>query len=360
MSERILVAQTGYLGDVVLTTGLLAALRSRFPGAEIAAMVTPAASGLLAGHPAVDRVLIDDKRGRNRSLVGLVRTAVSLRREQFSIALAAHKSPRTALLLAAAGIPFRVGFRLWPQALLYSERVEYDTSRHYACRQLALLRPFGVGEAESEKVRLSVAISEESRGEAGRILEGLALPFGAPLVGICPGSAWATKRWPAERYGELVRELEARGFCCIIFGAREDQGVARQVMQSAGGNGRDLTGRTSIDIFTALLERMEVVVTNDSSPMHLASALQLPLVAIFCSTVPSQGYGPLSPAAVVVEQMLECRPCGRHGSMRCPLGTDACRVSVEVRQVLAGLEQALRRVGRLPNGRVAEAGNSKA
>ncbi len=104
--------------------------------------------------------------------------------------------------------------------------------------------------------------------------------------------------------------------------------------------GLDLVGQTDSALLAAVLARMAVVVTNDSAPMHLAGAVGVPHVAIFCATVPGQGYGPLGPRAVVVEKDLACRPCGRHGSARCPRGTDDCRELIEVGEVSAAVERA--------------------
>src|SRR5437763_4593205 len=133
----LLVAQTSFLGDVVLTTPLLAALRRRVAPRRLAVLVRPEAAPLLVGHPDIDQVLVDDKRGRDRGVAGLVRTARRLRRERFEIAVAPHRSLRTALVLAGARIPRRVGFHESRGAFLYHERVARDRRRHDVERNLA-------------------------------------------------------------------------------------------------------------------------------------------------------------------------------------------------------------------------------
>ncbi len=135
------------------------------------------------------------------------------------------------------------------------------------------------------------------------------------------------------RYGELVAALEADGHRCLILGAAGERELTAAVRSAAGGRGVDLGGATDVATLAALLARMAVVVTNDSAPMHLAVAAGVPTVAIFCATVPAQGYGPLGARAVVVEKDLACRPCGRHGGERCPRGTDDCMELVEVSAV---------------------------
>lgn len=348
MSERILIAQSGFLGDVVLTSGLMRAARAHFPGAAIGLLAAPQGAALMAEQPFLDLVVVDDKRNEGRTAGGWLRLVSRLRAQRFTVGLLSHKSFRTAILMAAAGIERRVGFRRWPQALLYHERVPYDTSKHYAHRQLDLLRPFGF---EGPAAPLALSVSEASRREAEDILYRAGAHSGRRLVGICPGSAWATKRWPVERYGLLAKALAARGVTSVIIGGKEDVESARGVQDACGGAAVDLTGKTPIGLLAALLERVDLVVTNDSAPMHVASALGRPLVAIFCSTAPSQGYAPLSPRAVVIGRELDCRPCGRHGHRRCPLGTDACRLGVEVEEVEEAVVDLLGKVEHAGAGR---------
>jgi len=337
-AERILVVQSGFLGDVVLTTPLIAGLRRRVPTAEITMLVTPAARPLVAHHPGLDSVVVDDKRGDGRGVGGLWRLAAALRRQRFTVALAAHKSVRTALALRAAGIPRRVGFASAPGARLYTERVPRPVARHDRDRLLELLRPFGGH--DDEPCAPWVALDAVTRAQAELALAP-ALATGRPLAAICPGAAWRTKRWPAEAYGALVRDLERGGFTCVLLGAPDERGITAQVHAAAEGRGLDLAGTTDMGVTAAVLARAAVVVTNDSAPMHVASALGVPQVAIFCATVPAQGYGPLGTRAVVVEKDLACRPCGRHGGDRCPRGTDDCMMLVEVVEVRAAVERVL-------------------
>ena len=336
-AERILVVQSGFLGDVVLTTPLVAALRGRVPRAAIALLVTPAARPLVAHHPALDMVLVDDKRGEDRGATGLWRLTRRLRRHRFTIAVAAHKSVRTALVLRAAGIPRRIGFAGAPGARLYTERVPRPLARHDRDRLLELLRPFG-GIEDGASPAPWIALDAATRARATALLAPL-LATGRPLAGICPGAAWRTKRWPPDAFGALVRELERDGFACVLLGAPDERPITARVREAAGGRGLDLAGATDIAVMAAVLARASVVVTNDSAPMHVASALGVPQVAIFCATVPAQGYGPLGARAAVVEKDLACRPCGRHGGHRCPRGTDDCMELVEVVDVRAAVER---------------------
>jgi lipopolysaccharide heptosyltransferase II len=340
-ASRILVVQSGFLGDVVLTTPLLGALRRRFRDAELTMLVTPAAAPLVARHPALDRVVADDKRGRGRGAAGLLALARRLRAGGFTLAIAAHKSLRTGLALAGAGIPRRIGFAGAPGALFYTERVARPAALHDRDRLLELLRPLDAVPDGAEARRPSIALDAATWGRAKELLAPLAAA-GRPLAGICPGSAWRTKRWPARQYGALVRRLEADGFRCVLLGAPEERAITAAVRAAAGGRGLDLAGATDVGVMAAVLGRMAVVVTNDSAPMHVATAVGVPQVAVFCATVPAQGYGPLGARALVVERDLACRPCGRHGGSRCPRGTDDCMELIEVAEVYAAVARVRR------------------
>src|SRR6266446_2689340 len=162
----LLVAQTSFLGDVVLTTPLVSALRRRLVPRRLALLVRPEAVPLVAGHPDIDQVLVDDKRGADRGALGWLGTARRLRRERFEVAVSPHRSLRTALVLAGARIPRRVGFRESRGALLYHERVGRDRRRHDVERNLALLEPFGGSPADPLPLRLPLAPDAVARAAA--------------------------------------------------------------------------------------------------------------------------------------------------------------------------------------------------
>jgi lipopolysaccharide heptosyltransferase II len=331
----LLVAQTSFLGDVVLTTPLLAGLRRAVSPRRLAVLVRPEAAPLLTGHPDVDEVLVDDKRGRDRGLVGLVRTARRLRRERFEVAVSPHRSLRTALVLAGARIPRRVGFRESRGALLYHERVPRDRRRHDVERNLGLLEPFGGSASGPFALRLPVAPDAAARAAA-------LLPSGhGPLVGVAPGSVWATKRWTLEGFAAAVAALGAEGARCVVLGAPEDVPLAEAIRARSGGRAVVLAGRTDLATLVAVIDRLSLLIANDSAPMHIACARGVPVVAVFCATTPALGYGPWGPRTAVVEADLACRPCGRHGGRRCPRGTEDCMRLVSPAAVLAAARSVL-------------------
>jgi heptosyltransferase-2 len=297
-------------------------------------MVRPEAAPLLAGHPDVDRLMIDDKRGRDRGALGWLRVARRVRGERFDLAVSPHRSLRTALLLAAARIPRRVGFRDSRGAPLYHVRVRRDRRRHDVERNLALVEPFGGAPGPP---RLHLAVSSEAAARAAALLPG----GPGPLVGLAPGSVWATKRWTPAGYAAVAARLAADGARCVVLGGPEDVALAEDIRRRADAGVTVLAGRTDLATLVAVVDRLALLVANDSAPMHVAGARAVPVVAVFCATTPAFGFGPYGPRTAVVEADLACRPCARHGGRRCPRRTEDCMRLVSPTEVLAAARALL-------------------
>jgi heptosyltransferase-2 len=320
---RFLIAQTSFLGDVVLSTPVFAALRRQYPEAHLTALVHPDVAGVLDGHPHVDAVLTDDKRGGDRGLRSF-RLVRRLRQGRFDVALALHKSLRTAWVLAAAGIGQRVGFRQSAGWFLYHRCVSRDATQHDVDRNLSILAGLGL-DPHQTYARPYVACQAEAVLRFHAALRARGVDPESPLVGMAPGSAWATKRWTVEGYAALLVGLQRDlGATAVLLGSPGDAAYAEAVQAAAGGAGINLVGHTDLATLIAAIDQCLVLVANDSAPVHLAVARDTPVVAIFGPTVPSQGFSPYTDRARIVEWNLPCRPCGRHGGLRCPLGTHAC------------------------------------
>jgi heptosyltransferase-2 len=329
-----LVIQTSFLGDTVLTTPLLAQLARRGP---VDIVTTPAAAALLANHPAVRRVLAYDKRGADRGIGGFLSVARRLRDSRYEIAFLAQGSWRSAALALVARIPSRVGFSTSAGRLLYTQRVAYREDLHHAARLLMLARPNG-REPTPDELRPTLHPGDTERAAVDAFLAARGVVGGEPLIVLAPGSVWATKRWPY--YSELAQTLAARARIVIVGGS--DDSVLAGAIVAVVPNAIDATGQLSLLASAELIGRASALVTNDSAPLHLGSAMGTPTVAIFGPTVPAFGFGPLAPRAVVAgHQAMPCRPCDRHGPQRCPLRhfhcmreLDATTVAEQVRSLL--------------------------
>lgn len=324
-----LVIQTSFLGDTVLTTPLIAELARAGP---VDVVTTPASSTLLTNHPGIRALIPYDKRGSERGLPGFLRLARRLRRFSYDSAYMAQGSVRSGALALAAGAKKRVGFATSAGRHFYNTRVEFREDLHHAARLLQLARPGHVPAAGEIRPRLFPGIPE--RGAVDRLLAfNGALDEGPPLVGIAPASVWDTKRWPY--YAELARELSPNARI-VVIGSEADAPLARQVCEAAGEGSFSAAGMLTLLGSAELIRRCSVLVTNDSAPQHLASAVDTPTVTIFGPTVPAFGFGPLAQRSETLGlDSLPCRPCDRHGPRRCPLGHWKCMREIPARDVAA-------------------------
>ena len=339
--KRILVVQTGFIGDVILSTPIFQNLRVKYPQAEIIALTTPLSRELFEYHPAISETLVFDKRGAQRGFVGLLEMSKQLKQYQFDAVFSLHKSWRTALLLYLSNIPQRFGFREASAHWLYTRTTRRKDLSHEVLRNLAILRCVGLEPIDAEQ-KLFVQLSESARQAADKYL---AAVRSKPLVGLAPGSVWPTKRWPGEYFSELGQSLKQQGYQLVLLGGPADAEIGTEVAAALGPDTLNLIGQTSLLESAAVIQQLSVLVSNDSAPLHLASALGVSSVALFCATVPEFGFGPWqNEHRVLGVEGLSCRPCGRHGGKTCPTGTHACQLELKPQVVeLATCELAAAR-----------------
>ncbi|MDB4875500.1 MAG: glycosyl transferase family 9 [Gemmatimonadetes bacterium] len=312
-----LVVQTSFLGDMVLTTPLIAHLARAGP---VDVLATKAGATLLANNPAVREIIVYDKRGADRGVGGFRRIASRLRARTYDSAYLAQGSVRSGALTLAAGIRERVGFASSAGRLFYTTRIPPIEGTHHAAKLLSLATRDPLAEAPRAQIRPHLYPGMIERAQVDEVLGPSSA--GAQLVALAPGSVWATKRWPY--FAELAHELSALGQVVVVGGAA-DRELAREIVGATKGQAIDATGRLPLLASAELIGRSALLVTNDSAPLHLASAMNTPTVAVFGPTVPEFGFGPLAErAAVAGNDALTCRPCDRHGPQRCPLGHWRC------------------------------------
>lgn len=339
--ENTLILQTSFLGDTVLTLPLISEVRRRFPVKKLSVLCLPLSGDLLQDHPAIDEIILDDKKAANRGWQGLRRTAARLRAEKFTIALTPHKSLRSALILYLAGIPHRVGFRQSRGWFLFHQRAERDPARHDVERNLSVLQVFGVPPERCQRA-LDLPVNVSVQDGVNQKLRNFGINDTDPIVGVSPGSVWPTKRWSSAGFATLIRRLrQQHGYQVLLFGGVDDAAVVEDVQRQSGGAAVNLVRRIGSRELAAAINRCHVFVTNDSGPMHVAVARRVPTVAVFCATTPDLGFYPYTDNAIVVQRALSCRPCASHGGRRCPLGTQACIREITAETVARAVEKLL-------------------
>jgi heptosyltransferase II len=348
---KILLVQTSFLGDVVLSTPVLGGIKLLYPNAELWTLTTPAAEQLFKFHPAVAGTLTFAKRGSERGLLGFYKKVRELRSQRFDIVYSLHRSARTALLLFAAGIKQRIGFSDAKLSFLYTDTRVRPKGEHDVVRNLSLLQsPEG---SLVEQNQLQLFLPDAPRQFASATLRNVEAEWALGgerehkgVIGIAPGSVWETKRWTASGFAEVAKQLIANGYSVVLLGGKDDEAKGREIIERSGEKLTNLIGRCSLLESVAVISSLRLLITNDSAPLHFASAMHIPTVAIFCSTSPSFGFGPWKNRAEIVEvNGLNCRPCARHGGHTCPTGTNACRLGITPKDVLAATFRLLEPVG---------------
>jgi heptosyltransferase-2 len=345
-----LVIQTSFLGDMVLTTPLLVRLAQRGP---VDVVATPQSAPLLANHPAVRDVIVYDKRGAASGMRGLVRTARTLRTRAggeprgVTVAYLAQGSLRSATLARLAGIAQRVGFDSSAGRRLYTRIVPFDRTLHHAERLWRLANVDD--EAPAAPLHPRLYPSSNDHAAAASLLQSAGVLPGAPILVLAPGSVWATKRWPHYRSLAIALATDPRTARArlVVLGGSADSGLAREIAEAMQSINAplpiDATGRLPLLGSAALLQRAGAIVTNDSLPLHLASAVGTPTVALFGPTTPEMGFGPLAPSAETLGVAgLSCRPCHAHGPSACPLGHWRCMEELSVARVIDAVADVMR------------------
>jgi heptosyltransferase-2 len=314
-----LVIQTSFLGDVILTTPLIAELAKR---GTVDILVTPTGAAALSNNPDIRSVIPYDKRGTYGSAMGLWQTIREIRaRRPYDAAYLAQGSFRSGLIAMMTGATERIGFASSTGRVLYTKQLPYRPERHHAERLWSLAMSECADPPSRGQIRPRLYPSDDDRGKIDALLRQAGSTDEA-FVALAPGSAWGTKRWPY--FPELAKRL-VDDYRIAIVGSKADSDLAAQIINGLPAerviNGIGLPLLTSAE----LIGRARSIVTNDSAPQHLASAMGTPTLTIFGPTVPEFGFGPIAERhAVAGHDSLSCRPCHRHGPQRCPLGHWRC------------------------------------
>ena len=313
--RSVLVIQTAFLGDVILATPVVSELSRLFPEVKIDVLVKKGNESLLANNPYVREVIVLDK---SKSKISEIWRLVTLfRKRRYDLTLNLHRFGSSGLIAGFSGAKAIFGFDKNPFAFLYSKRFKHEIGNgtHEVTRNLSLITEFG---AET-LCRPSLFPSEVDFHVVTEYTN-------KEFVCLAPASVWFTKQLPESKWGELINSfpLEIKIY---MVGGNADIALCQSIIDKSGREDaiQNLAGKLTLLQTAALFDRSQHVYVNDSGPLHIASAMNAPTTAFFCSTIPDFGFGPLAEKSEIKQvENLECRPCGLHGKKECPLGHFAC------------------------------------
>ena len=396
--QKFLVIQTAFIGDVVLATGLIEKLHAHFPDAQLDFLLRKGNEALLTGHPYLHEVLIWDK--KKHKLKNLWNLLWRIRRTKYDKTINVQRFAATGLLTAFSGAKETIGFDKNPLSRLFSKRIKhvvsYQLGKPGEPRITGQSAGPGEGHAPQPGEESTPQPSNRSAPQPSTshdtapaheidrnqlLIKDFTDPIPAkprlyptaqdyevikkyqqsPYITVGPASIWFTKQYPAEKWVDFIRKVPA-GYTICLLGAPTDKDLCESILQGASmqdpialtGASPDkrsgipaaparsilnLAGKLNFLQSVALMQGAAMNYTNDSAPMHFASAGNAPVTAVYCSTIPAFGFGPLSDKRFIVEiaQPLDCRPCGLHGYKACPLGHFRCAYAITDEQLLATL-----------------------
>ena len=329
--KKILVIQTAFIGDVVLATSLIENLHQQFPEVMIDILVRKGNESLFQAHPFLNQVLVwDKKNNKYQNWVGLL---FKIRSIQYDVVLNAQRFAATGAWTAFSKAKIKIGFDKNPFSFLFTHAVVHQFSekgQHEIDRNHQLLSSLFMTKVAMPK--LYPTASDELAVSSYQQL---------PYLCIAPASVWFTKQFSIEKWVDLINEVPFKGPIYLI-GGPGDKLLCDQILQKINRRSVvNLAGRLSFLASAALQKKAVLNYVNDSAPMHFASAVNAPVVAVYCSTLPNFGFGPLSDHSFVVQtnEALSCRPCGIHGKKQCPLKHFDCAKTIKMDQLIAPLLQ---------------------
>ncbi len=328
---RFLIIQTAFIGDVILATALMEQLHTLFPTMLLDCLVRKGNESLLAGHPFLNDVLVWDKKGSG-STFGKYGTLFSMlgviKQRRYDVIINLQRFGSTGLLTALSGARVTAGFAKNPfsRFYTYSAPHEFEPGVHEVDRNARVVR-FMTGPLPTGQPKLYPLPADYAAVEPYKT---------RPYVCLAPTSVWFTKQYPPEKWVKLIQKLPAT-HQVYLLGAPSDSDVCNWIQQEAGRSTVvSLAGKLTLLQSAALMKDAVMNYVNDSAPLHLCSAMNAPTTAVFCSTVPEFGFGPLAEGSRVVQidRLISCRPCTLHGRKACPLGHFQCSYGIQTEQLL--------------------------
>lgn len=329
--QKVLIIQTAFIGDAVLATALLEKWHHSHPHAQIHLLVRKGNQGLFTAHPFIREVLVWDKtKNKYLHLLSLLKR---IRRERYDLVVNVQRFAATGFLTAFSGARRTVGFDKNPFSFLFTHQVKHvikddEKPIHEIDRNQRLIARW----TDELPARPSLYPSDADREITDTYTR-------KPYITLAPSSVWFTKQFPAEKWIEFLDRLSPN-YTVYILGGSDDFLLGESIRETtAHPSVINLCGRLTFLQSAALQHKAVMNYVNDSAPLHFASSVNAPVTAIYCSTVPGFGFGPLSDQSNIVQikKILACRPCGLHGKKACPLAHFECARAIDVGDLIAVL-----------------------
>jgi heptosyltransferase-2 len=322
--QSFLIIQTAFIGDVILATALIEKLHEHYPYASIDFLLRKGNEGLLIGHPYLRNVLVWNK--KESKIPNLFKMIKQIRKQRYDCLINVHRFASSGFITVFSKARLKIGFDKNPLSFLFDKKIIHEIgSLHEVNRNQKLIEE--ITDSKYSKPKLYPSSTDFEKVKSFKKEK---------YICIAPTSVWFTKQFPTEKWIEFLTSIRGKFDFVYLLGAPSDHHVCESIRIAESDEGVvNLAGKLSFLESAALMKDAVMNFVNDSAPMHIASSMNAPVAAIYCSTVPSFGFGPLSDQSFVVEtsENLACRPCGLHGHKDCPEGHFKCAYSISNSQL---------------------------
>ena len=343
MPKRILIIRTDRIGDVTLSTPVIRALRDAYPDSYIAFMVRPYAREILEGNSNLNKVIIYDKYGIHKGFFSTIFFALRMRKERFDMAIILHPTNRAHIVAFVADIPNRIGFNR-KMAFLLTEAIDdkkFLGQAHELEYTLEALKSIGINVSNKN---LYVPVKKRSQDSIASKLSERGVGNSDSVVGIHPGASCSSKRWPVERFASLIDKINSNyNVCVVLIAGPEEQAQVAELKERLRSKVADLCGKTTVGELVALLKRCILFISNDSGPVHIATAAGTPNITIFGRKQPGlspRRWGPTGKNDIVLHRDVGCEVCLAHN---CRNGFK-CLKAITIDEVFNAVEKILRMI----------------
>lgn len=320
MDEKFLVIQTAFPGDAILTLPFIQKLNEIYQNRYIDVICIPATAEIFSSSPYVNNIIVLDKKDRYKSFLSILKFSLKLRQENYSKVFSPHRSFRTSLIVLLSGIKDSTGFDISSMRFVYKNIIKYEKDIHDVHRNLQLL-----GDKREIKNWKILPEIKTDFSSVKKIDDYLKQFKNKKLAAIAPGSVWNTKIYPEEYYCEIIKFLLSREFEIVLIGGKSDKKICERILNRFSEGVISAVDNFSIVESIELLRNCELLICNDSAPTHMAMAADIPVITIYCSTIPAFGFYPYNKRSLFVSyDELKCKPCGIHGHNKCPVKTFDC------------------------------------
>lgn len=321
IAERILVIQTAFLGDAILTLPMIQKLKENYSWQNIDVISIPSTEDVFLSSPYVDNVIVFDKRKKHKGFRALYKFIRELKINDYSVIYCPHRSFRSALITLGLRVRETYGFDNSSLKSVFKYVTNYNNKHHEVQRNLALTRT--ESKIHDWKILPKINASDSQIRKVNELLaENM---YEESFISIAPGSVWNTKRYPKEYYVRVINLLIERNEKIILLGGYEDKLLCEEIKSQVNNNVINFAGKLTVPETVHLLKQSKLLITNDSAPTHLGMCADIPVLTLYCSTTPDFGFYPYNNKSSILSfDDLKCKPCGIHGHQKCPIKTFDC------------------------------------